>query len=207
MLDQSPPSSLLHYSTAPLHSTGQPPLTLHYVLLLNFSTSSDLQGPDSPSHTNNTDGHGHPSGGTSERSVDSLNPHTSSVRGPVGIQGNSVRDDGPIDGCLVLLVVQDCSRGDSDCGLRGGTTKSARDPSNDKKGGGTYTVLLAVQVASIQFPSPGSYQSMESAHRSRILDKKQLTSGGPHGWAVSLLGLTDLTTLTVHQYSSIASCK
>jgi len=134
MLDQSPPSSLLRCFTAPLHSPGQPPLTLHYVLSINFSTSSCLQGPDTPSHTDDTDNHGHPAGGTSERSVDSLNPHASSVRGPVGIQGDSVRDNGPIDGCLVLLVVQDCSSGDSDCGLRGGTTKSARDLSKSKKG-------------------------------------------------------------------------
>jgi hypothetical protein len=61
----------------------------------------------------------------------------------------------------------------------------------------TYTVLVAVQVASIQFPSPGSYQSVASVELSRRSTIR--TSGSPHRWTVSLAGLTDITEWTKNQ--------
>jgi hypothetical protein len=59
-------------------------------------------------------------------------------------------------------------------------------------------VLLAVQVASIQFPSPGSYQSI--CQLSSMKRSGRHTGGSPHGWTIGLDGLTDVTKWTFDQY-------
>jgi hypothetical protein len=182
----STPSPLQH-QTPLLHSS---PLTGSIYILHN--PSANLQGPDTPAHTDNTSSHSHPSGGSSESSINRLNPRTGSIASPVVIDGDSSRDDGTVDGSLVLLVWHNCSSGDGDGWLCWWTDISLFYLEDVEK---TYAVLLAVQVASIQFPSPGSYQSIRQ--QSLMRKSRQPACGSPHGWTVGLDGLTDVTKWTV----------
>jgi len=68
----------------------------------------------------------------------------------------------------------------------------------------TYAVLLAVQVASTQFPSPGSYQSTRQLCPMR--KSRQHTGGSPHGRTVGLDGLTDITEWTIDQSRVAYDC-
>jgi hypothetical protein len=130
-----------------------------------------------------------------------LNPRTSSIASPVVIDGDSSRDDGSVDGSLVLLVWHYCSSGDSDGWLCWWTDISLCYLIDVKK---TYAVLLAVQVASIQFPSPGSYQSIRQLSRTREMEQR--TGSSPHGWTIGLDGLTDVTKWTMDQYRVAYEC-
>jgi hypothetical protein len=93
-----------------------------------------------------------------------------------------------------LLVWHYCSSGHGDGWLCWGTDISSFRLDNIDR---AHAVLLAVQVASIQFPSPGSYQSIRQ--QSLMRGSRQHTSGSPHGWTVGLDGLTDVTEWTMVQ--------
>jgi hypothetical protein len=109
-----------------LHSTPTHPPLLHStpltgsVYLLHIPSAS-LQGPNTPAHTDNTGSHSHPSGGSSESSINRLNPHTSSIASPVVINGDSRRDDGTVHRRLVLLVWDYCASRGGDGWLCWGT--------------------------------------------------------------------------------------
>jgi len=142
----------LQYQPPLLHST---PLTGSIYLLP--TPLLNLQGPNTPAHTDNTSSHSHPSGSSSESGINRLNPHTSSIGSPVVVDSDGGRDDGTVDRSLILLVWHYCSSGNGNGWLRRGSDISLFDLDDIEN---TYAVLLAVQVASTQFPSPGSYQSV-----------------------------------------------
>jgi hypothetical protein len=156
-------------STLLIIHTLQPTSATSLSILL-CTRSSRLKSIDTPAHAYDTGSHGHPASHPGESSLDRLDPGASSighVRSAIGSNGS--RDDGPIDGSLVLLVIDDRSFRYSDGGFGRGTVYQSTLPPDDAFS--TYAVLVAVQAAETQFPSPGSYQSINQYTAEACLER------------------------------------
>lgn len=90
--------------------------------MIGHTANVDLESIDTPAHTDDTGSHGHPACDTGETSLDRLNPGAGSV-GDVGstVGSNGSRDDCPVDGSLVLLIVDYGTLWYGDGGCQGGT--------------------------------------------------------------------------------------